>query len=157
MNSPGQSTRVGSLSLLQGIFPTQGSNPDLPHCRWILYQLSHQRSPRILECVAYPFSSRFSWPRNRTRVFCIAGGLFTNWAIKEDFIISIKKKKPRLLLVPRTKSSPQLLLHCVRMFARYFQKEGDLLTHADGRNPCLVRCQPPNSVVHSKILPYDTS
>jgi len=38
---------VGSLSLLQGIFPTQGSNPGLPHCRWILYQLSYQRSPFI--------------------------------------------------------------------------------------------------------------
>ena len=47
-NSPGQKTGVGSLSLLQGIFPTQGSNPGLPHCRWILYQLSHQRSPRKL-------------------------------------------------------------------------------------------------------------
>ena len=40
-NSPGQNTGVGSLSLLQGIFPTQGSNPGLQHCRWILYQLSH--------------------------------------------------------------------------------------------------------------------
>ena len=39
-NSPGQNTGVGSLSLLQGIFPTQRSNPGLPHCRWILYQLS---------------------------------------------------------------------------------------------------------------------
>ena len=36
---------VGSLSLLQGIFPTQGSNPRLPHCRQILYQLSHKGSP----------------------------------------------------------------------------------------------------------------
>ena len=44
-NSPGQNTGVGSLSLLQGIFPTQGSNAGLPHCRWILYQLSHQGSP----------------------------------------------------------------------------------------------------------------
>ena len=43
-NSPGQNTGVGSLSLLQGIFPTQGLNPDLPCCRWILYQLSHQGS-----------------------------------------------------------------------------------------------------------------
>ena len=41
-NSPGQNTGVGSLSLLQGIFPTQGSNPGLPRCRWILYQLSHR-------------------------------------------------------------------------------------------------------------------
>ena len=44
-NSPGKNTRVGSLSLLQGIFLTQGLNPGLPHCRWILYQLSHQGSP----------------------------------------------------------------------------------------------------------------
>ena len=41
---PGQNTRVGGHSLLQGIFPTQGSNPGLLHCRWILYQLSHQES-----------------------------------------------------------------------------------------------------------------
>ena len=42
-NSPGKNTRVGSRSLFQGIFPTQGSNPGLPHCRGILYRLSHQR------------------------------------------------------------------------------------------------------------------
>ena len=47
-NSPGQNTGVGSLSLLQGIFPTQGSNPGLPHCRQILYQLSHKGSPLLL-------------------------------------------------------------------------------------------------------------
>ena len=40
----------GYLSLLQGIFPTQGSNPGLLHCRWILYQLSHRWSPGILKC-----------------------------------------------------------------------------------------------------------
>ena len=44
-NSPGQNTGVGSLSLLQGIFPTQGLNPGLPHCRQILYQLSHTNTP----------------------------------------------------------------------------------------------------------------
>ena len=43
--SAGQNTGVGSRSLLQGIFPTQGLNPGLLHCRWILYQLSHQGSP----------------------------------------------------------------------------------------------------------------
>ena len=45
-NSPGQNTEVSisfSMILLQGIFPTQGSNPGLPHCRLILYQLSHKR------------------------------------------------------------------------------------------------------------------
>ena len=40
-----QNTGVGSLSLLQGIFQTQGSNPGLPQCKWILYQLSHKGSP----------------------------------------------------------------------------------------------------------------
>ena len=81
-NSLGQNTGVSSLSLLQGIFPTQGSNPGLPHCRGILYQLSHKGSPRILEWVAYPFSRGSSWPRNQTRFFCIAGIFFTNWATR---------------------------------------------------------------------------
>ena len=44
-NSPGQNTGVGSRSRLQGNFPTQGLNPGLPHCRRILYQLSHKGSP----------------------------------------------------------------------------------------------------------------
>ena len=52
-NYPGQNTGVGCLSLLQGIFPTQGSNPGLPHCRQIFYQLSYQGSP--LKCW-YSFS-----------------------------------------------------------------------------------------------------
>ena len=77
-NSPGQNTGVGSLSLLQEIFPTQGSNPGLPHCKRILSQLSHKGSPRILEWVAYPFSSGYSRPRNRTDVSCIAGRFFIN-------------------------------------------------------------------------------
>ena len=64
-NSPGQNTGVGSHSLLQGIFPTQGLNPGLLHCRWILYQVSHQGSPRILEWVAYPFSRGASQLRNQ--------------------------------------------------------------------------------------------
>ena len=53
-NSPGQNTGVGSRSIHQGIFPSLGSNPGLPHCRQILYQLSHKGSQRILEWVAYP-------------------------------------------------------------------------------------------------------
>ena len=47
-NSPGQNTGVGSLSLLQGLFPTQGSNPGLLHCSQILYQLSHKGSSSFL-------------------------------------------------------------------------------------------------------------
>ena len=48
---------VVAFPFSRGIFLTQGSNPDLPHCRRILYQLSHKGSPRILESEAYPFSS----------------------------------------------------------------------------------------------------
>ena len=82
-NSPGQNTGLGSLFLLQGIFPTQGLNPDLLHCSWILYQMSHKGSGKVQEWVAYPFSSRSFRPRNWTRVSSIAGGFFTNWAIRE--------------------------------------------------------------------------
>ena len=48
-DSPGQNTGVCGLSLLQEIFSTQGSNPGLPHCRQILYQLSHKGSPEYTE------------------------------------------------------------------------------------------------------------
>ena len=81
-NSPGQNIRVGSLFLLQEIFPTQESNPGLLHCRWIHYQLRHKGSPRILQWVAHPFSSVSCWPRNRTWVSWFAGKFFTNWAIR---------------------------------------------------------------------------
>ena len=57
---------MGNLSLLQGIFPTQGLNPGLPHC-W-----------RVLTS-----SSGSSWLKNRTRVSCIVDRFFTNWAIRE--------------------------------------------------------------------------
>ena len=83
-NSPGQNIGVHSLLLLQGILPTQGLNPGLPHCRQILYQLSHKGSPRKLEWVAYPFSSGFPQPRNRM------GVSFTNWAIREACIVHQK-------------------------------------------------------------------
>lgn len=85
-NSPGQNTRVGSRSLFQGIFSTQGLNPGLPHYRQILYQLSHQGSPRILQWVAYPFSSGSSQSRSQTRVSCIADRFFINWGIREASI-----------------------------------------------------------------------
>ena len=81
--SPGQNTRVGSLSILQGIFPTQGLNPGLLHCRQIVYQLNQKGSPRKLEWVAYPFYSGSSRCRNRTGASCIAGGFFTKWAMKK--------------------------------------------------------------------------
>ena len=108
---PGKNTGVGCHFLLQGIFPTQGSNKGLPHCRQTLYYpLSHQGvvkslnrvwlcnpvdcSPpgssvhgilqaRILEWVAISFSRGSSWPRDRTQVSHIAGRCFNLWATRE--------------------------------------------------------------------------
>ena len=74
-NSPGQNSGVSSLSLLQ--IPRPGI-PGLPHCRLILYQLSHEGSARILWWVAYPFSRGSSRTRKQNRVSCIAGRFFTN-------------------------------------------------------------------------------
>ena len=91
LSFPSQNTGVGSLFLLQGIFPTQGSNSGLPHCNQILYQMSHKGSPRILEWVAYPFSSGSSQPRDPTRVSYIAGGFFTSWATREALFIEGSK------------------------------------------------------------------
>ena len=114
LSSPGQNTGVGSLSLLQQILPTKGSNPGLLHCRWILYQLSHKGSPRILEWVAFPFSSRSSQPRDRTQVSCIAGG----------FLPAELQGKPKntgvgsLYLLQQIfpiQESNQSLLHCRRI------------------------------------------
>ena len=91
-NSPGQNTGMGSLSLLQGISPTQGSNPGLLHWGQILYQLSHKGSPRILEWVAFPFSRGPSQLRDQTQVFRFTGRFFTSWATRE---ICLLYRRPR--------------------------------------------------------------
>ena len=82
-DSLGKNTGLGCHALLQGIFPSQGLNSGLLHCRWTLYHVSHQESPRILDWVAYPFSRGSSQPRNHTGVSCIAGGFFSSWATRE--------------------------------------------------------------------------
>ena len=86
---PMRSQRVGydwvtelnwSLSLLQGMSPIEPWSPALQADS---LQAEPQGSPGILEWVAYPFSRRSSQPRNWTGVSCIAGGFFTNWAMRE--------------------------------------------------------------------------
>ena len=62
-NFPGRNTGVGSSSLLQEIFPTQGSNPGLLHCRRILYQLSYEGSPQ--------------WPEKLKNCYSIICGLYS--------------------------------------------------------------------------------
>ena len=79
-NFPGQYTGVYSHFLLQGIFPILGSNPHLPHCGQILYLLSHQQSPRILDWVASPFQWIFQTQEsNWGLLYC---RFFSSWATK---------------------------------------------------------------------------
>ena len=82
-DSVGRNIGVGCHALLQGIFQSQRLNPGLPHYKQILYPLSHQGTPRILEWVAYPFCRGSSQARNWTRVSCISCGFFVSWAIRE--------------------------------------------------------------------------
>ena len=95
-SSPGKNTGVGCHALLQGIFPTQGSNPGLLHCRQILW-LSHQGSPRILEWVTHPFSRGSSQPRNRTGVSYTAAlpaelpGKPNRWMGKQNVVYSYNR------------------------------------------------------------------
>ena len=60
-DSPGQNTGVDNLTLLLAILPTQRLNPGLPHCRWILYQLSHKGSP--MEKTAFLLLWQIEWHR----------------------------------------------------------------------------------------------
>ena len=82
----GKNTRAGCHAFLQGIFPSQGSNPGLLHFRRILYHRCYQGNPRILEWVAYFFSRGSSSPRNQTRVSCITSRFFTSWATREAHV-----------------------------------------------------------------------
>ena len=98
-DSPGKNAGVSCHALLQGIFPTKGSNLGLPHCRQILYRLSQQGNPRILEWVAYLFSRGSSWLRNWTRVSCIADRFFTSWATRIALGKMVENKELKSLLV----------------------------------------------------------
>ena len=70
-NSPGQSIGVGSLSLLQEIFPTQGLNPGLMRCRQILYQLSHQGSPAnvLFKIISLRLCGKLYWVSRSKFIF----------------------------------------------------------------------------------------
>ena len=111
-NSPGQNSRVGSLSLLKGIFPTQGSNPGLLHCRWILYQLSHKESPPTFffstpwtrACQA-PLSMEFSRQEYCSGLPCLSPGDLPDSgiepgspALQADSLLFESPRKPPFLL-----------------------------------------------------------
>ena len=93
-NSLDQNTGVGSLSLLLGIFPIQGSNPGLPHCRQNLYQLNNKGSPTSIpgsgrshgEGIGYPL--QYSWASRVPQ-------LLKNWpAMRETWVRSMGWEDP---------------------------------------------------------------
>ena len=91
----GKSTGVGYHFLLQGIFPTQGSNPGLSHCRQTLYHLSHQRSPFYLSLLL--FGTLFSWQIEGEKVEAMTDFIFLDSKITVDGDCSHEIKRSLLL------------------------------------------------------------
>ena len=110
-DSPDKNTGVGCHALLQGIFPTQGSNPGLPHCRWILYHLSHQGRRRLwlqpfsLQMMRVSFSVLFHalYPRTymmNSYLSLIPGNTFVSIDACVCYLLSRKQQslRPNMLL-----------------------------------------------------------
>ena len=102
-DSPGNNTGVGCHALPQRIFPIQGSKPGLPHCRQILYPLSHQGSPRILESLL----QGIFLTQELTGVSCIAGWFFTSWPTREAWAQHIHSINSIHMSVPTSQLLPQ--------------------------------------------------
>ena len=97
IHSAGQNTGVGSLSLFQGIFPTQGSNPGLPHCRRILYQLSHKGSPFLCLTLNKHNADGSGLSPDKLTRFAVDVSLFLG--IKQDLWMASSKVLPSELLL----------------------------------------------------------
>ena len=174
-DSPGMNTGMGCHALLQGIFPIQGSNAGLLHCRRILYQLNYQGSPIfatsmdytvlgilqpiLLEWVAYPFSSGFSRARNQTGVSCIAGGFFTSWATREahseHWVASKRLISADLEAHPSFTSRQSTLLgispHCTVLWSRRLACNC-LMSPCDSPEIALFESLPDNCWLTSHLL-----
>ena len=106
-NSPGESTGVGCHSLLQGIFPTQGSNLGLPHCRQILYHLKHQNPTIILGFKICCCEVQFKKTKHRSKDSQTL--LESNYHLKFAIGILTQKKKRTFYPFSPTKSIPCFL------------------------------------------------
>ena len=107
-NSPGQNTGVGSLSLLQGIFPIQGVKPGLPHCRRILYQLSHKGSPRILEWGSLSLLQGIFLTQELNQHLQHCRWILYQLSYQESpegykflYLLFLKNNQPKIILVPK--------------------------------------------------------
>ena len=116
MNSPGQNTGMGSHSLLQRIFPTQGLKPGLPQCKQILYYLSHQRKPKMwsmtltqdstVSVCAKSLQFRSVQSLSHVRLFA------TPWIAASQASLSITKSQssPKLMSIESVMPSNHLIL-----------------------------------------------
>ena len=97
----GKNTGVGCHALLQGIFSIQGSNPGLPHCRWILCCLSHQESPEIGIDVFFPPILRFLSIKSLClSVFAITNKMMGNHTtLLKSNQVTLRKKKNTIEVV----------------------------------------------------------
>ena len=87
-DSPGKNTGVGCHALIQGIFPTQGLNPGLPHCRWITYHLSHQELKSLLMKVKEE-SEKVGLKLNIQKTKIMASGPITSWEIDGETVETV--------------------------------------------------------------------
>ena len=92
----GKNTGVGSHSILQGFFPTQGSNPGFPHCMQILYCLNHEESPYIVIIIGI-FRTYFTWIFKTYCLIslwswlkCLTARWYLIQVIKIDIVLEIK-------------------------------------------------------------------
>ena len=99
--SPGKNTGVGCQSLLQGIFPTQGLNLGLLHCRQILYHLSHQGNP-INSICRFNFKFSFKKPKLKPK----NGKRYENEGVYVIFFFSLICRINKLFTVSKQKSKP---------------------------------------------------
>ena len=134
-NSPGKNSGVCCHALVQGIFPTQGLNPGLPHCWRILYCLSHQGNPRILEWVIYPLLQGNNSPGIEPGSFALqADSLIAELPGKPKRPVGVYINPPKRWLLPGFLRLPRKV---------------NLVT---GTSPFCLPCQ--ETLLHKKLIPF---
>ena len=108
---------MGSLSLLQGTFLTHGSNLGPTYCRRILYPLSHKGSPRILEWVAYSFSSDLPHPGIKPRSPAFQAGFLPTELSGKSLKFLEKFYIHMVLLILKVKVEKSEVAQSCRLFA----------------------------------------
>ena len=111
-DSPGKNTGMGCHALLQGIFPTQGLNPGLLHCRWTLYRLSHQGSPRITRKFPVTFFFKDNYKHNCSTVTITKKYVLTPECVPSVFPFPGLPPKKCLELIVYIRLQPRSVCMC---------------------------------------------